>query len=85
MEGSFAAKPFAAVALFVALAQTAILGSMIEGRASILPGFPANAVHAWSCVVGGGALLFVAAIKMMVEVMHANKRPGAANDDAFSR
>ncbi len=31
-----AAKPFAAVALFVALAQTAILGSMIEGRASIL-------------------------------------------------
>lgn len=31
-----AAKPFAAVALFVALVQTAILGYMIEGRASIL-------------------------------------------------
>lgn len=31
-----AAKPFAAVALIVALAQTAILGWMIEGRASIL-------------------------------------------------
>ncbi len=31
-----AAKPFAAVALFVALAQTAILGYMVEGRASIL-------------------------------------------------
>ena len=31
-----AAKPFAAVALLVALAQTVILGSMIEGRASIL-------------------------------------------------
>jgi uncharacterized membrane-anchored protein len=31
-----AAKPFAAVALLVALVQTAILGSMIEGRASIL-------------------------------------------------
>jgi uncharacterized membrane-anchored protein len=31
-----AAKPFAAVALLVALAQTAILGTMIEGRASIL-------------------------------------------------
>jgi uncharacterized membrane-anchored protein len=31
-----AAKPFAAVAVLVALAQTAILGSMIEGRASIL-------------------------------------------------
>ncbi|MDH4439756.1 MAG: GDYXXLXY domain-containing protein [Rhizobium sp.] len=31
-----AAKPFAAVALLVAFAQTAILGSMIEGRASIL-------------------------------------------------
>ncbi|PYB71326.1 MULTISPECIES: GDYXXLXY domain-containing protein [Rhizobium] len=30
------AKPFAAVAVLVALAQTAILGSMIEGRASIL-------------------------------------------------
>jgi uncharacterized membrane-anchored protein len=31
-----AAKPFAAVAVVVALVQTAILGSMIEGRASIL-------------------------------------------------
>ena len=31
-----AAKPFAAVALFVALLQTAILGYMIEGRAGIL-------------------------------------------------
>lgn len=31
-----AAKPFAAVALFVAVVQTAILGYMIEGRASIL-------------------------------------------------
>ncbi|KQW27529.1 hypothetical protein ASE36_18185 [Rhizobium sp. Root274] len=31
-----AAKPFAAVALLVAVAQTAILGFMIEGRASIL-------------------------------------------------
>lgn len=31
-----AAKPFAAVALFIAIVQTAILGYMIEGRASIL-------------------------------------------------
>ncbi len=31
-----AAKPFAAVALFVSLVQTAILGYMIEGRAAIL-------------------------------------------------
>lgn len=31
-----AAKPFAAAALFVSLVQTAILGYMIEGRASIL-------------------------------------------------
>lgn len=31
-----AARPFAAAALFVALVQTAILGYMIEGRASIL-------------------------------------------------
>ena len=31
-----AAKPFAAVALFIALLQTAILGYMIEGRAGIL-------------------------------------------------
>jgi uncharacterized membrane-anchored protein len=31
-----AAKPFAAVALFIAIVQTAILGFMIEGRASIL-------------------------------------------------
>lgn len=31
-----ATKPFAAVAFFVALVQTAILGYMIEGRASIL-------------------------------------------------
>jgi uncharacterized membrane-anchored protein len=31
-----AAKPFAAVAVFVALVQTAILGYMIEGRAAIL-------------------------------------------------
>ncbi|THV13607.1 GDYXXLXY domain-containing protein [Rhizobium rhizophilum] len=30
------AKPFAAVALFIAIVQTAILGYMIEGRASIL-------------------------------------------------
>ena len=55
---------------------------LIEGRASILPGFPANAVHAWSCVVGGGALLFVAAIKMMVEVMHASSRQSQAANDA---
>lgn len=31
-----AAKPFAAVALFIAIVQTAVLGYMIEGRASIL-------------------------------------------------
>ncbi|MGQ2968801.1 MAG: GDYXXLXY domain-containing protein [Allorhizobium sp.] len=31
-----AAKPFAAVALFIAIVQTAIVGYMIEGRASIL-------------------------------------------------
>lgn len=31
-----AAKPFAAVALFIAIVQTAILGYMIEGRAAIL-------------------------------------------------
>lgn len=31
-----AARPFAAVALFIAIVQTAILGYMIEGRASIL-------------------------------------------------
>jgi uncharacterized membrane-anchored protein len=31
-----AEKPFAAVALFIAIVQTAILGYMIEGRASIL-------------------------------------------------
>ena len=58
---------------------------LIEGRASILPGFPANAVHAWSCVVIGAGLLFVAAVKMLVEVMHAtSRRDGAANDARVS-
>lgn len=57
---------------------------LIEGRASILPGFPANAVHAWACVVTGGGLLFVAAVKMLVEVMHASRRDSAANDARFS-
>ena len=58
---------------------------LIEGRASLLPGFPANTLQAWICVVGGLGTLFVAAVKMLVEVMHANKRGGAANDDALGR
>jgi len=54
---------------------------LIQGRAAILPGFPAHGVHAWSCVAGGGILLFVAAVKMMVEVMHATARQNRAADD----
>ena len=58
---------------------------LMEGRASILPGFPASATHAWACVVIGGGLLFVAAVKMLVEVMHATSRQNqAANDAKFS-
>ena len=58
---------------------------LIEGRASIVPGFPANAVHAWSSVSIGIALVFVSAVKMLVEVLHAASRGNkAANDSTFS-
>jgi len=58
---------------------------LIEGRASILPGFPASALHAWSCLGIGIALVFVSAVKMLVEVLHAASRGNAAaNDSKFS-
>ena len=58
---------------------------LIQDRAAILPGFPANGMQAWICLVGGIGTVFVAVIKMMVEAMHAASRAsGAANDSHFS-
>lgn len=58
---------------------------LIEGRASIVPGFPANGMHAWASLGIGIALVFVAAVKMLVEVLHAASRgTKAANDSKFS-
>ncbi|MDD3354197.1 hypothetical protein [Zoogloea sp.] len=55
---------------------------LIEDRASLLPGLPANGTQAWICVAGGIATVFVAAVKMLVEVMHAASRSTrAANDE----
>ena len=33
--------------------------TLMEGRASLLPGFPANSLQAWLCVGGGIATVFV--------------------------
>ncbi|MCK6392878.1 hypothetical protein [Zoogloea sp.] len=58
---------------------------LMEGRASLLPGFPANSLQAWLCMGGGIATVFVAAVKMLVEVMHsASAGNKAANDSHFS-
>ncbi|WP_374487003.1 hypothetical protein [Zoogloea sp.] len=59
---------------------------LMEDRASLLPGFPANSMQAWICVGGGIVAVFIAAVKMLVEVMHAASRgKQAANDGNFSR
>lgn len=58
---------------------------LMEDRASLLPGFPANSLQAWICVGGGIVTVFIAAVKMLVEVMHAASRgKQAANDSRFS-
>ena len=58
---------------------------LMEDRASILPGFPANTLQAWICIGGGIVTVFIAAVKMLVEVMHAASRgKSAANDGRFS-
>ena len=58
---------------------------LMEDRASILPGFPANTLQAWVCIGGGIVTVFIAAVKMLVEVMHAASRgKSAANDGRFS-
>ena len=41
---------------------------LMEDRASILPGFPANTLQAWICIGGGIVTVFIAAVKMLVEV-----------------
>ena len=59
---------------------------LMEDRASLLPGFPANSLQAWICVGGGIVAVFIAAVKMLVEVMHAASRSKqAANDSHFPR
>ena len=59
--------------------------SLKNQRASILPGFPANTLQAWICIGGGIVTVFIAAVKMLVEVMHAASRgKSAANDGRFS-
>lgn len=58
---------------------------LLEDRASILPGFPASPLQAWLCVGGGLITVFIAAVKMLVEVMHsASAGRDAANDNTFS-
>ena len=58
---------------------------LMEDRASILPGFPANTLQAWICIGGGIVTVFIAAVEMLVEVMHAASRgKSAANDGRFS-
>lgn len=58
---------------------------LMENRASLLPGFPASTLQAWLCLGGGIATVFVAAVKMLVEVMHsASSGNKAANDGSFS-
>ena len=58
---------------------------LMEDRASILPGFPANTLQAWICIGCGIVTVFIAAVKMLVEVMHAASRgKSAANDGRFS-
>ena len=55
---------------------------LMEGRASLLPGFPANSLQAWLCAGGGIATVFVAAVKMLVEVMHSASSSNAAANDS---
>ena len=58
---------------------------LLEDRASILPGFPASPLQAWICVGGGLVTVFIAAVKMLVEVMHsASAGRDAATDHTFS-
>jgi hypothetical protein len=51
---------------------------IIEGRASITPGFPADTMQAWICIGLGTVTVFIAAVKMVVEVLHANTAPPPA-------
>ena len=58
---------------------------LMEDRASLLAGFPASRLQAWLCVGGGIVGVFIAAVKMLVEVMHsASAGTRAANDNRFS-
>jgi hypothetical protein len=57
---------------------------LMEDRASILPGFPANTLQAWICIGGGIVTVFIAAVKMLVEVMHLRLPRQTANDGRFS-
>lgn len=76
---------WAAVDLVAVLIVALGAAYLIEGRASLLPSFPANTLQAWICIGLGLVAVFVAAVKMMVEVMHSNaRRDPAANDSSFS-
>ena len=58
---------------------------LMEDRASILAGFPADRMQAWICLGAGIATVFVSAIKTLVEVLHsASAGSKAANDSKFS-
>jgi hypothetical protein len=76
---------WAAVDLVAVLIVALGAAYLIEGRASLLPGLPANTLQAWICIVLGLVAVLIAAVKMMVEVMHSNtRRDPAANDSHFS-